>query len=118
MLTGLVCSNTLGDSEVHLFCTNFLLLLQKKYLLLAECTKRMGYENKKGKTEDPLTCCTDLANEARMLKSYGFVDYSRKQRKSLDVLTGGQELHVKVHTATYRSEIDQSQYVKSISQPI
>ena len=41
------------------------------------------------------------------------VDYSGKRTKSFDVLTSDQELEVR--TATYGSEIDQSQRAKSVS---
>ena len=44
---------------------------------------------------------------------YGFVDYSGKRTKLFDVLTSDQGL--KVRTATYGPEIDQSQHAKSIS---
>ena len=45
---------------------------------------------------------------------YGFVDYnSGKRMKSFDVLTGDQELEVRM--ATYGPEINQSQHAKSVS---
>ena len=44
---------------------------------------------------------------------YSFVDYSGKRMKSFDVLTSDKELEVR--TATFRPEIDQSQYAKSVS---
>ena len=44
---------------------------------------------------------------------YGFIDYSGKRTKLFDVLTSDQGL--KVRTATYGPEIDQSQHAKSIS---
>ena len=44
---------------------------------------------------------------------YGFVDYSEKRTKLFDILTSDQGL--KVRTATYGPEIDQSQHAKSIS---
>ena len=44
---------------------------------------------------------------------YGFVEYSGKETKSLNVLTGDQELED--HMATYGPEIDESQHVKLAS---
>ena len=43
---------------------------------------------------------------------YGFVDYSGKETKSFDVLTGDQKLEI------YKPKIDQSQHVISVSHKI
>ena len=44
---------------------------------------------------------------------FDFVDYSRKTIKSFDVLTGDQELQVRM--ASYEPEIDKSQHAKSVA---
>ena len=46
---------------------------------------------------------------------YVFVDYSRKGTKSFNILTGDQQLHLEVCTASYGPEVDQSQHMKSVS---
>ena len=47
---------------------------------MAQARGRAGHENKEGKSEDPITCCTDRENEANKMFSICFVDYSGFER--------------------------------------
>ena len=98
------------------------------YLLLAKCeafklwteffpsAQAMKTRKEKTRTHTVYNKFAVQTEQMRLIRCllYGFVDYnSGKRMKSFDVLTGDQELEVRM--ATYGSEINQSQHAKSVS---